>query len=145
MAKGKVIHGARVGIFFAGKKIGVLTSLTENEDFGQQAVYGIGELTPFEIVALRFSGNFSYSKLVLSTDALADLKYPEREGKTLAAISREILTQEGFTITIEDKYTQANIASISGCKLSTLSLSVSENAIVQQNGSGLYGEPIAAP
>ncbi len=145
MAKGKVIHGARIGVFFESKKIGVLTNLTENEDYGVQPVYGIGELTPVELVALRFSGNFNYSKLLLSTDVIADLKYAERSGKDLQSISRAILTQEGFTIVIEDKYSKLNIATISGCIMTNLSLTVSENAIVQQSGSGMYGEPLVTP
>lgn len=142
---GKVIHGAKIVVTFEGKKIGVLTNLTENEDYGVQAVYGIGNFTPSELVALRFTGNFTYSKLVLSDDAIADLQYAERSGKTLAVIAKAILTQEGFVIAIEDKHNGNNIATISDCKMTNLSLTVSENAIVQQSGSGMYGEPLVTP
>lgn len=142
---GKVLHGARVRVTFEGVSIGVLTNITENEDYGLQGVYGIGKMTPFELVALRFTGNFNYAKLVLSTDKIKDLQYAERSGKDLEFIAKAILTQEGFTIVIEDKYGKNNVATINGCKMSNLSLSVGENQIVNQSGSGQYGEPMITP
>jgi len=142
---GKVVHGARVHVAFEGTKIGVLTNITENEDYGVQGVYGIGNLTPQELVALRFSGTFNFSKLVLSSEKISELQYAERAGKDAAAVSRAILTKEGFSVIIEDKYTKANIATIHGCILSNLSITVGENAIVTQNGSGQYGEPMITP
>lgn len=145
MAAGKVIHGARVRVVFEGKLIGVLTNITENEDYGVQPVYGIGNFTPQELVALRFSGNFNFAKLVLSTDKIADLQYAARSGKDLASIAKDILTKEGFTIVVEDKYTNDNIATVSGCIMTNLSLTVGENAILNQSGSGMYGEPLVAP
>jgi len=142
---GKVVHGARVHVVFEGTKIGVLTNITENEDYGVQGVYGIGNFTPQELVALRFSGAFNFSKLVLSSERIADLKYAERSGKDSGAVAREILNKEGFSVVIEDKYTKANIATIQGCIMSNLSITVGENAIVTQNGSGQYGEPMITP
>lgn len=146
MGKGKIIHGARAKVVFEGVIVGVLTNITENEDYGMQGVYGIGHLTPQEIVALRFSGNFNFTKLVMSSDVIKNLQYAERSGKTVSEIAKQILIQEGFTLVIEDKYNNnANIATISGCKMNNLSVTVSENAIVTQNGSGMYGEPIVMP
>lgn len=142
---GKVQHGAVVKIVFDGVIIGVLTSLSENEDYGQQGVYGIGQFEPVELVNLRFSGNFNYQMLVLDTSRIANLKYAERTGKTLEAIAKDILTQEGFTIVVENKFTKANVSTINGCKMGNLSLSVGENQIVNQNGSGQYGEPVIVP
>lgn len=142
---GKVQHGAIVKVVFEGVIIGVLTSLSENEDYGLQGVYGIGTHAPVELVPLRFTGNFNYQKLVLNTDRIADLQYAERSGKTLEAISKDILTQEGFTIVVENKFTKDNVSTINGCKMGNLSLSVGENQIVNQNGSGMYGEPLIVP
>jgi len=144
MAK-KVVHGARVLVFFDGTKIGVMSTITENEDYGLQGAYAIGKFTPFEIVALRFNGNFNFTALVLTESAIADLKLVERGGKSTTEIVRNIMTQAGFTIVIEDKYTQENIATIAGCKIGNVSLNVGENAITQRSGSGMYGEPVASP
>ncbi len=144
MAK-KVVHGARVLVFFSGTKVGVMSTITENEDYGLQGAYAIGQLEPFEIIALRFSGNFNFTSLVLTEDNLNKLKFGERAGKTVPNIVKAILTQEGFTIVLQDKYTDENIATISGCKIGNLSLTVGENAITQRSGSGMYGEPVNSP
>jgi len=141
----KVVHGARVLVFFGGTKVGVMSTITENEDYGLQGAYAIGQMEPFEIVALRFSGNFNFTSLVLTESTVADLKFGPRAGKTVKDIVKYILTQEGFIIVIEDKYTGENIATISGCKVGNLSLTVGENAITQRSGSGMYGEPVNSP
>lgn len=146
MGKGKIIHGARAKVVFEGVIIGVLTNITENEDYGMQGVYGIGHWTPQELVALRFTGNFNFTMLVMSSDLIASLQYAERTGKTVLEIAKAILIHEGFTLVIEDKYNNnANIATISMCKMNNISLTVSENAIATRSGSGMYGEPIVMP
>lgn len=144
MAK-KVVHGARVLVFFGAVKVGVMSTITENEDYGLQGAYAIGQMNPFEIIALRFSGNFNFTSLVLTESAIAEMKFGEREGKTVKQIIQAILTQDGFTIVIQDKYTGENIATISGCKMGNLSLTVGENAISQRSGSGMYGDPVSSP
>ena len=141
----KVVHGARVLVFFGATKIGVMSTITENEDYGLQGAYAIGQMEPFELVALRFSGNFNFNSLVLTESTIADMKFGERAGKTVKDIVKSILTQEGFIVVLQDKYTEENIATISGCKIGNLSLSVGENAITQRSGSGMYGEPVNSP
>lgn len=141
----KVIHGARILVFFGSTKIGVMSTISENEDYTLQGAYAISKMEPFELVALRFSGNFNFTTLVLTESTIADLKFGERAGKSVPEIVRSILTQEGFIIVIEDKYTGENIATISGCKIGNLSLTVGENAISQRSGSGMYGEPVNSP
>ena len=144
MAK-KVVHGARVLVYFGSKKIGVMSTITENEDYSLQGAYAIGQMTPYEIVALRFSGNFNFSALVLTESNISELKFGQREGQTVKQIVQTILTQEGFTIVINDKYTTENIATITGCKIGNLSLTVGENSISQRSGSGMYGDPQVSP
>lgn len=144
MAK-KIIHGARVLVYFGSTKIGAMNSITENEDYSLQGAYAIGQMNPFEIVALRFLGNFNFTTLVLTESLIADLKFGQRDGQTVKQIIQAILTQEGFTIVINDKYTSENIATISGCKIGNLSLTVGENAITQRSGSGMYGDPVSSP
>ncbi len=145
MAKKKIMHGARVKVIFDGKQIGILTTVTENEDYGLQPIYGIGEFTPQEILAMRFSGDFNYTKLVVASEKIKDLKLAERTGKSVPSIVREIMTQKGFTIVIEDKYTKENIATITECKMGSISLTVTENALLQQSGRGSYGAPVETP
>ncbi len=144
MAK-KIVHGARVLVYFGATKVGVMNSITENEDYGLQGAYAIGQMEPFEIVALRFSGNFNFTALVLTESTIADLNLVERAGKTVKQIVKSILTQEGFTIVIQDKFTSENIATIGGCKIGGTSLTVGENAISQRSGSGMYGVPQDSP
>lgn len=144
MAK-KVVHGARVLVYFGSTKIGVMSNITESEEYGLQGAYAIGQMNPYEIVALRFSGSFNFTMLVLTESTIADLKFGQREGQTVKQIIHAILTQEGFTIVINDKYTTENIATITGCKIGNLSLTVGENAISQRSGSGMYGDPTVSP
>jgi len=141
----KVVHGARIKVVFESKEIGVLTNITENEDYSLQAIHGIGHFTPQEIVALRFSGTFNYASMVLSTDNITNLKYAARSGKSAVDIAKAIMTQEGFTLDISDKYTNEPIATIGMCKMGNLSLQVGENTIMQRSGSGMYGTPLSVP
>ncbi len=138
-------HGARIKVVFEGKVIGALQQVSGQEDHGQQAIYQISELTPMEIVSLRFSGTFNYSKVVIAKQRIKDLQHAERENKTVQQITREILTREGFTIVLEDKFDNTVIQSISGCKLGSLSFTVSEGTLMSQNGSGQFGVPMITP
>ena len=145
MPKTTIGHGARLKVVFEGKIIGTITSLTFNEDVGQQAVYGIGNFLPQEIVSLRFTGTFNYNSLVIVNAKITDLQYAERSGKSIGEIARAILTQEGFTITIEDKIKGDLLASIGGVKMGNLSFNFGENVLVQKSGSGLFANPVSAP
>lgn len=141
----KVVHGARIKVVFEKTEIGVLTNITENEDYTLQAIHGIGHFTPQEIVALQFTGNFNYSSMVLSTDNITNLKYAQRSGKSAVAVAKAIMTQEGFTLDISDKYNGDTIAVIGMCKMGNLSLQIGENTIMQRSGSGRYGIPLSVP
>ena len=139
-----VKHGSRLKVVFEDVAIGTLTNITWNEDHGMQGVYGIGQFTPVELVNLRFTGSFNFSMLVLGVDKIKDLQYAERKNKSVGDIARAILTKEGFTIVIEDKYTGDLITSIAGVKLGNLGFTAGEGVLMQKSGSGMFKDPINA-
>lgn len=142
---GNTLHGAKIKCQFAGVTIAVMQSITTSEDYGLVDVRGFGDFIPIEIAALIFTGNFNFTTFVLSTDKIKDLQFGEREGKTVEAITKEILEQEGFDIVVENKYTGNNVATIAGCKVGTLGMTFTQGAISQRNGSGKYGKPVVTP
>lgn len=144
MAKQRTIHGAIIKVVFEKVTIGTMTNITWNEDHGLQPIYGIGQFTPIELAALRFTGGFNFSMLVLSNDKLTELQYAERKNKAVGDIARAILTKVGFAIVLEHKYTGALITSIAGCKLGNLSFTAGEGILMAKNGTGMFTEPINA-
>lgn len=137
----KVRHGSRVKVLFEGKEVGIMTNFAPNEDYGQAPVYGIGHLTPQELVNQRFAGTFTFTSLLIEKAKIANLGYVKTSGKPVADVAKAILTQEGFTISIEDKYTGENIETYEGCKVGSRGLNVTENAILVRNGAGGYLSP----
>lgn len=137
----KIRHGARVNILFETKIIGRITNFTPNEDYGLQPAYGIGNFEPQELVQTRFGGNFTFSAFLIEKEKVKDLQYIKTAGKSLKAAVKDILSAEGFTIQIIDKYTGDDIETYSGCKIGARGLNVTENAFLIRNGSGMYTNP----
>ena len=145
MAKGKVRHAARSLVIFEGVTIGVLSNITLDEDYNLVGVKGIGDFADQEEVATGFTGTFNYSSFILSNDKIKNLQYAERAGKSAQAIARAIMTQEGFTLVLQDKIGQDNIATVSGCKMGHLTINASQGQILGRSGSGKYLDLMDTP
>ena len=135
-------HGAIIKILFDGEVVGQLNGFNPGQDWGLTGVYQIGDITPVELVKLRFSGTWSASSFVISTEDVERLKSVKSKGKPVADVVREFLGDEGFTIAVQNKYTGKNIVSIAKAKLGSENYSFTENAIVGKNISGQYIDPI---
>ena len=133
-----VKHGSRVEVLFDGNPVGVLTNFAPNEDTGMQPVYGIGHLQPQELATTRYTGTFSFTKLLVSDAKVQDIGWIESDQKTLSQISESFLTRKGFNIWIKDKYTNQVLKTYSGCKVASRGMNVTENAIIMENGNGQF-------
>lgn len=142
MSKNKVQHGAIIKILFDGKPVGRLNGFNPGQSWGLTGVYAIGNMQPYELVNLRFSGTWSASSFVIASEDVAQLKQVKTKGLSVAQAIRNFLNEEGFIIAVENKYTGKKIVSIAKAKLDSENYSFSENAIVGKNISGQFIEPM---
>ena len=133
-----VKHGSRVEIIFKKDPVGVITNFAPNEDTGLQPVYGIGHFHPQELVATRYTGTFTFTKLIMSNEKVSDIGWIETKDKTLKDMAEDFLTQDGFNIQVKDKYTNQVFRTYSGCKIATKGINITENAIIVENGNGQF-------
>jgi len=135
----KVKHGSRVEILFGSNSVGVITNFAPNEDTGLQPVYGIGHFHPQELVRTRFSGSFTFSKMVIAQEKVVDSGYVITDEVPLSTVAKSFLEQEGFQIQIKDKYGEKQtFKTYNGCKIGSTGINVTENAIIVENGNGQY-------
>lgn len=139
---GKVQHGAIIKILFDGKPVGILTGFSPGQSWGLTPQYAIGLLKPYELVKIRFSGTWSASSFVIAKEDVSQLKLVKTKGRTVEDVVREFLNDEGFTISVENKYTGAKIVSLNKAQIDSENYSFTENAIVGKNVSGLFIDPM---
>lgn len=133
-----VKHGSRVEIIFGGEVVGVITNFVPNEDTGLQPVYGIGHFYPQELWNSRYTGTFTFTKLLISEEKVQDLGWMESDGVTLKDLAKNFITQKGFNIEVKDKYSGQVFKTYAGCKIGTKGINITENAIIVENGNGQF-------
>lgn len=124
----QVRTGNRVAILFDGKQIGLLQSVSANDDFGLEPANGIGEINTFEHVPTVARHSLQVSQMILPRKSLAAAGITAENGA-------DVLIGRVFDIEQYDKYTGELLMKYIGCSYASGSTEVRANAICMANGT----------
>jgi len=135
MAQAKILTGARAKITIAGNPVGLFANCSWSIRQDKAPAYILGRYNPAEItptsqepVSMSLTG---YRVIDSGPYAVAN-----------ASLLKDLLTEEDFNVTIQDRQTGKTIFQASGCRVSGWSSGVSSRGVsdVRIDVIGLVGE-----
>ncbi|MND16905.1 hypothetical protein D3C76_1388110 [compost metagenome] len=121
-----VRSGNQIKVFFGGKQVGLVQSVSANDDYSPEPASGIGDIHVQEYVPTMARHSLSVSKMLLNkADLSAAGIWPENGDAVL----------QGYVFDIEqyDNLTGDLIRKYSGCSYASGSIEVTKHAIVTAN------------
>lgn len=124
----QVRTGNRIAILFDGKQIGLLQSVSTNDDYGLEPAAGIGDIHVQEHVPTVARHSLQVSQMILPKKSLAAAGITAENGD-------DVLNGRVFDIEQYDKYTGELVQKYVGCSYASGSTEVRANAICMANGT----------
>lgn len=122
----KTQSGNRVVVQFDGKQIGLMQSVSMNDDYNPEPATGIGDIEVQEYVPTRATYSLNVSKMVLR-------KKDMREVGITTLDSETALQGLVFDIVVLDRETGGELRKYMGCSFASGDVEVRANAIVSAN------------
>lgn len=122
-------QGAHIFLLVGGVSVGYITSISQNDDEGTQAFYGVGTNMPLEIQPMRWSGSLTVSGARV---------YNASWQQAFMLPGSFVLTQGLVNIAVQNRVTGQPDVIFQGCVPSTYGNTWSANAFTLQNGTWLY-------
>lgn len=124
----KVISANRVLVKFAGKMVGIVSSLDMRDSFNPEPIYGIGEAEPFENVVTRVAYHLSAVSVALLGNNLraAGIAYEN---------ASDALRGRTFEVEVYSKDTNRLFRKYTGVSISDQDVSIRGNQVISQNVS----------
>lgn len=122
-------QGAHIYIMVGGQAVGYITQLTDNENYGTEAFYGLGTIMPLELQPLKWSGTMTINGAqVYNASWQSAFLYP----------GSNILTQGLVNFVSYNKVTKKPDKVYLGCAPTSYGNTKAANAYTLQNGTWLY-------
>lgn len=122
----KTRSGNRIAAVFDGKQIGLLQSVSMNDDYSPDAASGIGDIHVHEYVPTMARHSLSVGAMVLNKGSLMDAGIVMENGDA-------VLQGLVFDIEVYDKDTGDLLRKYVSCSYASGSIDVTKHAIVTQN------------
>lgn len=119
--------GNRIIITFGGVQIGMLQSVSANDDYAPEPASGIGDIHVLENVPTMARHSLSASVMVMNRGAMINAGIAPENGDA-------VLLGVVFNIEIYSKDDGTLLRNYIGCSYASGSLEVSKHAIVMQSG-----------
>lgn len=123
----KTRSGNRIAVIFDGKQIGLMQSVSMNDDYSPEPASGIGDIHVAEYVPTMARHSLNVSSMVLNKGSLRDAGIAVENGD-------DILRGLVFDIEVLSKDDGSLLRKYMGCSYASGSMEVSKHAIVMANG-----------
>lgn len=123
----KTRSGNRIAVIFDGKQIGLMQSVSMNDDYSPEPASGIGDIHVAEYVPTMARHSLNVSSMVLNKGSLRDAGIAVENGD-------DILRGLIFDIEVLSKDDGSLLRKYMGCSYASGSMEVSKHAIVMANG-----------
>jgi len=123
----KVRSGNRVVIFMDGVKVGLLQSVSMNDDYGPEPASGIGDIHVQEHVPTMARHTISVTQMVLNRGALRQLGVTAENGD-------DVLQGLVFDIETQSRDDNTTLRKYVGCSYASGSVDVTKHAIIVSSG-----------
>ena len=123
----KTRSGNRITVVFDGKQIGLMQSVSMNDDYSPEPASGIGDIHVAEYVPTMARHSLNVSSMVLNKGSLRDAGIAVENGD-------DILRGLIFDIEVLSKDDGSLLRKYMGCSYASGSMEVSKHAIVMANG-----------
>ena len=123
----QVRSGNRIIITFGGVQVGMLQSVSANDDYAPEPASGIGDIHVQENVPTIARHSLSVSVMVMNKGAMVNAGIAPENGDA-------VLLGIVFNIEIYSKDDGSLLANYIGCSYASGSLEVTKHAIVMQHG-----------
>lgn len=118
--------GNQIKVFFGGKQVGLIQSITANDDYSPEPASGIGDIHVQEYVPTMARHTLSISKMLLNkADLSAAGIWPENGDAVLNGYVFDVEQYDALTGDLIRKYT--------GCSYASGTIEVTKHAIVTAN------------
>lgn len=119
--------GNRIAVIFDGKQIGLLQSVSMNDDYAPEPASGIGDIHVTEYVPTMARHSLNVSAMVLNKGAMRDAGIAMENGDA-------VLQGLVFDIEVLSKDDGTLLRKYIGCSYASGSMDVQKHAIVMSNG-----------
>ncbi|MGR9107813.1 MAG: hypothetical protein ACU843_12860 [Gammaproteobacteria bacterium] len=126
----KTLSGNRIEVQFDGFRVGLVQSVSMNDDYSPEPASGIGDLHVQEHVPTMARHSLSVSTMVLFTNNLRDLGIAAENGN-------EVLVGKVFDIVAFSKDDGAELRKYVGCSYASGSVDIAKHAIIVSNAQFL--------
>lgn len=123
----KTRSGNRIVALFDGKQVGLMQSVSMNDDYSPEPASGIGDIHVAEYVPTMARHSLNVSSMVLNKGSLRDAGIAVENGD-------DILRGLVFDIEVLSKDDGSLLRKYMGCSYASGSMEVSKHAIVMANG-----------
>ena len=123
----KTRSGNRIVALFDGKQVGLMQSVSMNDDYSPEPASGIGDIHVAEYVPTMARHSLNVSSMVLNKGSLRDAGIAVENGD-------DILRGLIFDIEVLSKDDGSLLRKYMGCSYASGSMEVSKHAIVMANG-----------
>lgn len=121
-----VRSGNQIKVFFDGKEVGLVQSVSTNDDYSPEPASGIGDIHVQEYVPTMARHTLNISVMMLSKDALARAGIvPENGDAVLKGLVFDLESYDNVTGDLIRKYT--------GCSYASGSIEIQKHAIVTRS------------
>lgn len=127
MQQNLLMHsGNRIVVVFDGKQIGMIQSVSMNDDYSPEAASGIGDIHAFEYVPTMARHSLSVSAMKLKKQAMLEAGIVPENGNA-------VLQGLVFTFEVYDKDTGSLLRKYLGCSYASGSIDIQKHQIVVQS------------
>jgi hypothetical protein len=126
----KTRSGNRIVVFFDGKQVGLIQSISQNDDYSPEPASGVGDIHVQEYVPSMARHSLTVNAMVLKRGALLEAGIVPENGDA-------VLQGLVFDFEVYDKDNGALIRKYLGCSYASGSTDVSKHAIVTQSAQFL--------
>lgn len=123
----KTRSGNRIAVIFDGKQVGLMQSVSMNDDYSPEPASGIGDIHVAEYVPTMARHSLNVSSMVLNKGSLRDAGIAVENGD-------DILRGLVFDIEVLSKDDGSLLRKYMSCSYASGSMEVSKHAIVMANG-----------
>lgn len=123
----KVRSGNRIAVIFDGKEIGLLQSVSANDDYSPEPASGIGDIHALEYVPTMARHSLNVSTMLLKKGAMMEAGIAMENGDA-------VLQGLVFDFEVYSKDDGILLRKYIGCSYASGSLEVNKHAIIMQSG-----------
>lgn len=123
----KTRSGNRIAVIFDGKQVGLMQSVSMNDDYSPEPASGIGDIHVAEYVPTMARHSLNVSSMVLNKGSLRDAGIAVENGDDILrglVLDIEVLSTDDGSL----------LRKYMGCSYASGSMEVSKHAIVMANG-----------